>query len=101
MLAPALKHPAFSSEREVRLHVFRDAADSDGLHFHAGAMGIVPYIKIDLKDSGTNEMTLIREIIVGPQPNELESQRSVKQFLAVYGLKDVEVRPSKVPLRAG
>ena len=101
VLAPALKHPAFSSEREIRLHVYREANATDGLLFRPGAMGIVPYLNIDLKDPGTNEMTLIREVIIGPQPNELESQRSVKQFLAYHGLHDVEVRLSKVPLRPG
>lgn len=99
VLAPALKHPAFSSEREVRLHVYRRADATDGLLFRAGAMGIVPYVEIDLKDPGTGEMALIREVVIGPQPNELESQRSVKQFLACHGLRDVEVRLSKVPLR--
>ena len=101
VLAPALKHPAFSSEREMRIHVYRQANATDGLLFRPGAMGIVPYVEIDLKDPGTNEMTLIREVIVGPQPNELESQRSVKQFLAHHRLHDVEVRLSKVPLRPG
>jgi hypothetical protein len=101
VLAPALKHPAFSSEREVRLHVYREANATDGLLFRPGTMGIVPYVNIDLKDPATNEMTLIREVIIGPQPNELESQRSVKQFLAHHGLHDVEVRLSKVPLRPG
>ena len=101
VLAPALKHRAFSSEREVRLHVYRQADATDGLLFRPGAMGIVPYVEIDLKDPGTDEMTVIREVIVGPQPNELESQRSVKQFLAHHGLRDVEVRLSKVPLRPG
>jgi Protein of unknown function (DUF2971) len=99
-LAPALKHPAFSSEREIRLHVYRQASATDGLLFRPGAMGIVPYVEIDLKDPGTNKMTLIREVIIGPQSNELESQRSVKQFLAHHGLHDVEVQLSKVPLRS-
>lgn len=99
VLAPALKHPAFSSEREVRLHEYRDPGTTDGLLFRPGAMGIVPYIEIDLKDPGTDAMTVIREVIVGPQPNELESRRSVKQFLTAHGLPGVEVRLSKVPLR--
>lgn len=100
ILAPALKHSAFSGEREIRLHVYRLAATIDGLRFRSGAMGIVPYIEIDLKDPGTNEMTLIHEVIIGPQANGPESQRAVKQLLACHSLKDVEVRLSKIPLRA-
>jgi Protein of unknown function (DUF2971) len=99
MLAPALKHPAFSSEREVRLHVYRQTDATGGLFFRTGAMGIVPYVEIDLREPGTDEMTLIREVVIGPQSNELESRRSVMQFLAYHGLHDVEVRLSKVPLR--
>jgi hypothetical protein len=99
LLAPALKHPAFSSEQEVRLHVYREVNATNGLLFRAGAMGIVPYLEIDLKDPGTNEMILMREVIVGPQQNELEYRRSVKQFLTHNGLSNVEVRLSKVPLR--
>lgn len=98
-LAPAFKHPAFKNEREVRLHVYRSADATDGLRFRPGALGIVPYVEIDLKDPGTKQMTLIREVIIGPQPNELESQRSVKRFLAHHGLQHVEVRLSRVPLR--
>jgi hypothetical protein len=101
VLAPALKHSAFSSEREVRLHVFRQGDTTDGLLFRPTSMGIVPYVLIDLKDPGTAKMALIREVIIGPQPNELESQRSIKQFLTHHGLHDVEVRLSKVPLRPG
>jgi hypothetical protein len=99
ILAPALKHPAFSSEREVRLHIFRETNSTTGVLFRPSAMGIVPYVNIDFKASGADMMTLIREVIVGPQANELESQRSVRQFLAHHGLRDVEVRLSKIPLR--
>lgn len=99
ILAPALKHPAFSSEQEVRIHIHREANATTGLLFRPGAMGIVPYVNIDLRDPGTDNMTLVREVIIGPQPNELESQRSVKQFLTYHGLHDVEVRLSKIPLR--
>jgi hypothetical protein len=98
-LVPAFKHAAFSSEQEVRLHVYRAADVSDGLLFRPGAMGLVPYVEVDLKDPGTNTTSAIREVIIGPQSNELESQRSVKQFLAYQGLSDVEVRLSRVPLR--
>ena len=101
VLAPALKHPAFSSEREVRLHVYRLPNATSGLLFRPGAMGIVPYVNIDLKNPGGDEITCIREVVIGPQPNALESQRSVKQFLTHKGLPNVEVRLSKVPLRSG
>lgn len=100
-LSPAFKHPAFESEREIRLHVFHPptADATSALHFRTGAMGIVPYIEIDLREPGTDEMPVIREVVIGPQANERESQRAVRQLLVRCGLPDVDVRLSKVPLR--
>jgi hypothetical protein len=61
---------------------------------------IVSYVEIDLKDTGTYEMALIRELVIGPQLNAPEAWRSVKQFLAHHGSHDVEVRLSKVLLKS-
>lgn len=98
--APAFKHSAFSGEQEVRLHVFRPAADAtDSLLFRRGTMGIVPYVEIDLRDPGTDEISAIRKVIIGPQANERESRRAVKQLLARHKITGVDVRLSKVPLR--
>jgi len=99
VLAPAMKHHSFSSEQEARLHVYRQADDTGGLDFRPGAMGLVPFVPIDLRNPETGEMTLVREVIIGPQSNERESQLSVKQFFAHHGMGDVKVLLSKVPLR--
>ena len=100
LLVPAFKHPAFTAEEEVRLHVLH--APENGvrldLDFSLGQIGLKPYVKIDLRDTGTDVMTAIREVIVGPQPNRAEVMRAVKQLLAVHKIS-AEVRPSEVPLR--
>jgi hypothetical protein len=101
ILIPAFKHPAFAEEREVRLQIYHgpDVMTPNILQFRSGAMGVTPYIEISLKDSGTEKMTMMREVIVGPQHSQEEARRAVRQLLTCYGLKDVEVRPSKIPLR--
>ena len=102
LLVPAFKHRAFKEEKEVRLQIFHDpkAGIPDDLKFRAGAMGVVPYVEIPLQDPVTDKMTVIREVIVGPQPNQTESERAVRQLLARCGIEGVEVRPSKIPLRS-
>jgi hypothetical protein len=100
-ILPSFKDPAFASEREIRLHVFQPppTVATKALHFRTGAMGVVPYIEIDLREPGTDQMSVIREVVLGPQANERESQRAVQQLLVHHGMPDVEVRLSKIPLR--
>ncbi len=101
LLTPAFKDPAFMEEQEVRLQLFHDPKTGiwNSVKFRIGAMGITPYVNISLTGTAMDCLTLIREVIVGPQSNQEEAMRSVKQLLAHNGLQDVEVRPSKVPLR--
>ena len=101
ILIPAFKDKAFEEEKEVRLQVFHDrsVATSGPLQFRNGAMGLTPYIEIPLKDPGTDEMTVVREVIVGPQYNQEEALRAVRQLLDQYGLMNVRVKPSEIPLR--
>ena len=101
ILIPAFKDQAFKEEQEVRLQVFHDrsVATSGALHFRNGAMGLTPYIEIPLKDPSTDKMTVMREVIVGPQHNQEEALRAVRQLLDQYGLTNVRVKPSKIPLR--
>ena len=101
LLAPAFKHPAFAEEAEVRLQLFHDPASgvSPNLKFRNGAMGLTPYLEIDLKDPEARRMTAIREIIVGLQPNQGEALRAVRQLLGRNGIQDVEIKLSVVPLR--
>ena len=49
--------------------------------------------------AATDLLTAIREVIVGPQPNQEEALRAVKQLFAHHEIQGVEVKPSSVPLR--
>jgi Protein of unknown function (DUF2971) len=101
LLAPAFKDPAFKEEAEVRLQIFHDptSGTSPDLKFRNGAMGLTPYLEIDLIDPQAGRMTALLEIIVGPQPNQDEALRAVRQLLAHNELEDVEVKQSAIPLR--
>jgi len=100
ILVPAFKSPAFAEEEEVRLQIFHDPGTSHDLEFRNGAMGITPYLEIALNEPRTDRLTTIREVIVGPQPNQEEALRAVKQLLARNEIQDVDVKPSSVPLRS-
>lgn len=95
------KDPAFQEEREFRLQFFSGyyKQDSADLKFRDGAMGLTPYMEIQLAPRGARMIRALREVIVGPQPNEAEALRAVRQLLNKNGYDDVEVRPSNVPLR--
>ena len=100
---PAFKHPAFCDEEEVRLQIYHDpktggAARAD-LKFRNGQMGLTPYVEIPICDPQTDNMGAIREIMVGPQHNQDEARRAVKQLLARYSGSRVDVKSSDVRLR--
>lgn len=101
LLTPSFKDKAFKDEDEVRLQVLH-APTSEVWHdlkFRDGVMGLTPYVALSLKDSGSGKMSAIREIVVGPQPNQLEAIRAAKLLIARYEL-EVEVHPSDIPLRS-
>lgn len=99
MLAPAFKHAGFSEEAEVRLHVFLSEQElTKHVQFRATQLGVVPYLPVPLGQE-TGRLPL-REVVVGPSPNQAESEMAVRQLLARYGYGDeVAVRRSAVPLR--
>jgi len=101
-VAPALKHPAFKEEAEVRLHIFLEPeADAPSiLRFRNSAMGVTPYVEIPLCEPGTDQITVMSEVIIGPQRHPAEAQRAAKQLLVCNGLGDIEVKLSQVPLRS-
>jgi len=101
-LAPGLKNPAFSDEAEFRVHIFlgSDADIAKTLHFRNSEMGVTPYLKVPLCEPGKDELTIIREVIIGPQRHPRESRRAIRQLLDANKLTDVEIRVSEIPLRA-
>lgn len=102
LISDFFKHPAFSEEAEVRLHAsrrFPDGKPAADVKFRDSALGITPYVAIPLFPPGTDRISVIREIIIGPQHHQREVQRAVGQFFAANGLSDIEIHLSEVPLR--
>jgi hypothetical protein len=100
LLTPSFKDKAFKDEDEVRLQVLHDPETGvwRQLKFRDGAMGLAPYVALSLKDPDSGKMTAVREIVVGPQPNQAEAIRAAKLLVARHEL-DVDVHPSDIPLR--
>lgn len=90
-----LKHPSFHEEREWRLvYVIWLDRQRDIAKFRPSAVGVVPYIEVSLAPGA------IREVVLGPG-NHLDTRlEGVRTLLDVWGLQDVQVRTSEVPLRA-
>lgn len=99
MLGPAFKHVGCSEEAEVRLHVFLGEQEmTQHVQFRIAELGVVPYLPVSLAQE-TGRLPL-REVIVGPSPNQAESEMAVRQLLGRYGYGDeVAVRRSKLSLR--
>jgi hypothetical protein len=102
VIAPSLKHPAFREEAEVRLQIFleRQADTARVIKFRDSSMGVTPYVEIPLCEPGTDQIEVMREVVIGPQRHPAEARRATMQLLEGNGLGDIDVRLSQVPLRS-
>jgi hypothetical protein len=102
-ICTSFKHPAFTAEEEIRISTTRSfdfGKPPADVEFCESSLGITPHVDIPLCLPGEERMSVIREIIIGPQSHQREAQRAVGQFLASRGLADVDVVPSEIPLRS-
>jgi hypothetical protein len=98
----SFKNPAFSEEAEVRISTVRSTSDGSppaDLKFRESTLGITPYVTIPLNLPGKKYVTVIRQIVIGPQSHERDVQRALGKFLTENRLTDVEIVMSKIPLR--
>lgn len=100
--AAQIKHPTFTSEQEYRLGdaIFGNAS---GWKFRGGALGIVPYVDIDLRQTSTGRMPL-REIYLAPAPEVALRETAVRALLLSKGYplggpEAVTVKSSSIPFR--
>jgi hypothetical protein len=113
----AYKNPAFREEKEIRFAhvsglvpegkswkiVSAGARDRDGktlsspveVRFRTSDGILVPYVALDYSNQG--KMSPIKEVILGPQNKNAES--NIEILLNTLGIKDVSVRRSRVPYR--
>lgn len=103
--APLCKSPGFAEEKEWRV-ISRlrrsDLAKSEVPSFRTAALGLVPYVALDVRGDDLPRRALVGEIVIGPTPHPGLAERSLRLLLASIGYTEDEVlvTRSKVPLRA-
>jgi hypothetical protein len=91
--APLFKDNSFYEEHEWRL-IAKNPLEVD-FRTNANSSYLIPYFKAEILAKGNSEA--LREIIIGPNPNQNRCQLSVSKLLAKHGLHHVTVRPSSIP----
>ncbi len=91
-VAPFLKHGSFEEEAEWRLVYPSPNIDQVPLDVRISTSRLIPHATVDFRDSGLPQP--IAEIIVGPCPDPLLSERAVAILLKGVGLDDVTHRKS-------
>jgi hypothetical protein len=95
--SPMFQDVSFKEEREWRLVVNCYYGDVPKRHFRIWGSTAVPFIKVDVKTNYT--LDYIREVVIGPCPNEDLALLGVKRLLAARGLRRANVRKSSIPYR--
>jgi hypothetical protein len=90
-LAPLFKHPGFHEELEWRIIARQPQVP---IKFRANASYLAPYIELPLLGDG---LSSLREVIIGPNPNQSRCALSVEMALKSYGFDNVEVKTSTLP----
>ena len=94
-LAPLFKNEGFYEESEWRI-IAREPMES--VHFRPSSSYLAPYVKLDVLSD--TPASALREVIVGPNPNQRRCESSIKMFLDSCGLGDVKVMPSSLPFNS-
>lgn len=90
-LAPRVKNHGFHEEDEWRI-VARNPTSI--ISYRAGSTHLVPYIQLPIFEHGNS---LIKELIVGPNPNPYRCISSIEKLLTSYELQTVKIKESKIP----
>lgn len=107
-VATRLKHPAFAEEKEWRIiwiperHEGETGDNSLELHYRPGKLGIIPFVKLDLrvKSSPYKGKVPIAEAIHGPTEHPDVAKDALRSLLhrAGYGWSTLTLG-TKAPLR--
>lgn len=91
-LAPLFKNQGFHEEAEWRIVANQP---SKAIHFRPTASYLAPYVELNIL--GGEMAGALREIIVGPNPNQERCEASVQMLLASSEISGVEVKTSPLP----
>lgn len=94
-LAPLFKNEGFHEESEWRIVA---KGPREPVKFRASPSYLAPYVELGVL-SGAG-VSALREVIVGPNPNQRRCESSIKMLLDSFGLGDVEVKASPLPFNS-
>ena len=97
LCSPMFKDVSFKEEREWRLVVDCYYGDVPERYFRTWGSTVVPFIKVEVKTNYA--IDYIKEVVIGPCPNENLALLGVKKLLAGRGLHRVNVISSSIPYR--
>lgn len=98
-LAPTLKHPSFSEEREWRVIASPTSLTFDyQLEFRTGRSMLIPYIRVPLPRSKNH--VRIEHVIVGPTPHPQLAAHSVRNLLRFANVNPAQVTNARSPYRS-
>lgn len=95
-IAPRLKHPAFTDEREWRLVASPVSFDNPHWSAHAGRATIIPHLSIEL---GKPEAFPLTEIVLGPTADTAFSRHATDMFLTSQRVRFGRIIASDAPFR--
>jgi Protein of unknown function (DUF2971) len=94
---PFFKNESFREEMEWRLSVRCLDRDVPQREFHMGRSTVVPHLKIGVREN--YRLDFIKEVVVGPAPNQNLAFMGVKTLLNRRELSHAAVRNSNIPYR--
>lgn len=97
ILGPMIKHSSFKEEAEWRMVSSAKDCTDPSYKFRAGKSTIIPYYIFSLGER-TNELP-IREVVVGPNPNQELATNPISSLFSKYGISKWEISTSKIPFR--
>ncbi|MCK0509571.1 DUF2971 domain-containing protein [Aromatoleum buckelii] len=94
-IAPLFKNQGFHEEAEWRI-VARHPEEPT--KFRTASSYLAPYVELEVLSEPAE--SALREVIIGPNPNQRRCESSVKMLLASFGLSEVEVKTSPLPFNS-
>ncbi len=94
-LAPLFKNEGFYEESEWRIIA---RGPREPVCFRPSSSYLAPYIELEVLSDTT--ASALREVIVGPNPNQHRCESSIKMLLDSCGLGSVQVMTSSLPFNS-
>jgi len=95
-VAPFIKHPKFSEEKEWRI-VTKEVVEGRRGGFRLGSSMLIPYIDATI-DPSSPDLFPIKKIIVGPSPEQELAMKSVGGVFGIHNFACSTTR-SEIPYR--